>query len=133
MDNRSYDLKDALRAGADPKVLAEDFAKQLAMAQLEVEKEQTAASNGKLDEARETAIDAILDYVIALGVTTQDEIEKVGTRDDIIEAVKEAEHEFMEAKPVLDLLRQLSKDKPKSSKKPSFDADERIARFLRTL
>lgn len=65
---RSFDLKDALRGGVTPEQMMDDFAKQLAAAQREVAIEQAAANSTDLDEARADMVDAIIDYLIAMGV-----------------------------------------------------------------
>lgn len=104
---RSFDLKDALRCGITPEQMMDDFAKQLATAQREVAMEQAAANSTDLDEARADMVDAIIDYLIAMGLVDEDAVDTDEMADDLVAALKEAEQELAATKPLLDMLRRM--------------------------
>lgn len=126
---RNFDLKDALRGGITPEQMMDDFAKQLAMAQREVAMEQAAAASKDLDEARANMIDAIIDYVIAMGLIDEDAVDTDEMADDLTAAIKEAEKELAATKPLLDMLRRMKAETKEEERTP----DDVIGEFLKSL
>lgn len=126
---RSFDLKDALRGGITPEQMMDDFAKQLATAQREVAMEQAAANSTDLDEARADMVDAIIDYLIAVGLVDEDVVDTDEMADDLVAAIKEAEQELAATKPLLDMLRRMKAE----SENPERTPDDVIGEFLKSL
>lgn len=125
---RNFDLKDALRGGITPEQMLADFQKQLAEAQAEVATEQAAAKN-ELEEVRADMIDSIIDYLVAIGLIDEDEVDTDEMADELVEAIKEAEKEIAATKPLLDMLRSMKVE----NEKPDRNPDTVIGEFLRTL
>lgn len=130
MDSTNFDLKDALRAGVSPEQMLRDFQLQLRKAQAEVASEQTAA-NIDLQEAREDMIDAVLTYLVALGIAPAEILEDEDL-PKLYDAIKEVEDEFMAKKPFLDMLRSMAEAAPTGCPHKR-DADDVINSFLKTL
>lgn len=126
---RSFDLKDALRGGVTPEQMMDDFAKQLAAAQREVAIEQAAANSTDLDEARADMVDAIIDYLIAMGSVDEDAVDTDEMADDLVAALKEAEQELAATKPLLDMLRRMKAESENTERTP----DDVIGEFLKSL
>lgn len=126
---RSFDLKDALRGGVTPEQMMEDFAKQLATAQREVAMEQAAATSTDLDEARADMVDAIIDYLIAMGLVDEDAVDTDEIADDLVAVLKEAEQELAATKPLLDMLRRMKAESENTERTP----DDVIGEFLKSL
>lgn len=126
---RSFDLKDALRGGVTPEQMMEDFAKQLATAQREVAMEQAAANSTDLDEARADMVDAIIDYLIAMGLVDEDVVDTDEIADDLVAVLKEAEQKLAATKPLLDMLRRMKAENEKEERTP----DDIIGEFLKSL
>lgn len=126
---RSFDLKDALRGGITPEQMMDDFAKQLATAQREVAMEQATATSTDLDEARADMVDAIIDYLIAMGLIDEDAVDTDEMADDLVAALKEAEQELAATKPLLDMLRRMKTESEKEERTP----DDVIGEFLKSL
>lgn len=131
MEKKTYDLREALRAGADPEKMIEDFATQLAQAKCEIEAEK-AAVNLDLDESRANVVQAIIEYIVALGVAPASMLNDTDFKDSIVEALEEAEEEVVRIKPFLDLVFDLKKDTKEENKKER-SADEIIENFLKTI
>lgn len=125
---RNFDLKDALRGGITPEQMLADFQKQLAEAQAEVATEQAAAKD-ELEEVRADMIDSIIDYLVAIGLIDENEVDIDEITDDLVEAIKEAEKEIAATKPLLDMLRSMKVE----DEKPNCNPDAVIGEFLRTL
>lgn len=125
---RNFDLKDALRGGITPEQMLADFQKQLAEAQAEVATEQAAAKD-ELEEVRADMIDSIIDYLVAIGLIDEDEVDTDEMADELVEAIKEAEKEIAATKPLLDMLRSMKVE----NEKPDRNPDAVIGEFLRTL
>lgn len=125
---RNFDLKDAIRGGVSPEQMLADFQKQLAQAQQEVAMEQAAATED-LDEARANMVDAIIDYLIAVGLVDEDVVDTDDMADDLVTAIKEAEKELAATKPLLDMLRQMKAESEKEERTP----DDVIGEFLKSL
>lgn len=125
---RNFDLKDALRGGITPEQMLADFQKQLAEAQAEVATEQAAAKD-ELEEVRADMIDSIIDYLVAIGLIDENEVDIDEITDDLVEAIKEAEKEIAATKPLLDMLRSMKVE----DEKPNRNPDAVIGEFLRTL
>lgn len=125
---RNFDLKDALRGGITPEQMLADFQKQLAEAQAEVATEQAAAKD-ELEEVRADMIDSIIDYLVAIGLIDEDEVDTDEMADELVEAIKEAEKEIAATKPLLDMLRSMKVE----NEKPDRNSDAVIGEFLRTL
>lgn len=125
---RNFDLKDALRGGITPEQMLADFQKQLAEAQAEVVTEQAAAKD-ELEEVRADMIDSIIDYLVAIGLIDEDEVDTDEMADELVEAIKEAEKEIAATKPLLDMLRSMKVE----DEKPNRNPDAIIGEFLRTL
>lgn len=126
---RSFDLKDALRGGVTPEQMMEDFAKQLATAQRKVAMEQAAANSTDLDEARADMVDAIIDYLIAMGLVDEDVVDTDEIADDLVAVLKEAEQELAATKPLLDMLRRMKAESENTERTP----DDVIGEFLKSL
>lgn len=126
---RSFDLKDALRGGVTPEQMMEDFAKQLAAAQREVAIEQAAANSTDLDEARADMVDAIIDYLIAMGLVDENVVGTDEMADDLVAILKEAEQELAATKPLLDMLRRMKAENENTERTP----DDVIGEFLKSL
>lgn len=125
---RNFDLKDALRGGITPEQMLADFQKQLAEAQAEVATERAAAKD-ELEEVRADMIDSIIDYLVAIGLIDENEVDIDEITDDLVEAIKEAEKEIAATKPLLDMLRSMNVE----DEKPNRNPDAVIGEFLRTL
>lgn len=125
---RNFDLKDALRGGITPEQMLADFQKQLTEAQAEVATEQAAAKD-ELEEVRADMIDSIIDYLVAIGLIDENEVDIDEITDDLVEAIKEAEKEIAATKPLLDMLRSMKVE----DEKPNRNPDAVIGEFLRTL
>lgn len=125
---RNFDLKDALRGGITPEQMLADFQKQLAEAQAEVATEQAAAKD-ELEEVRADMIDSIIDYLVAIGLIDENEVDIDEITDDLVEAIKEAEKEIAATKPLLDMLRSMKVE----DEKPNRNPDAVIGEFLRIL
>lgn len=125
---RNFDLKDALRGGITPEQMLADFQKQLAEAQAEVATERAAAKD-ELEEVRADMIDSIIDYLVAIGLIDENEVDIDEITDDLVEAIKEAEKEIAATKPLLDMLRSMKVE----DEKPNRNPDAVIGEFLRTL
>ena len=125
---RNFDLKDALRGGITPEQMLADFQKQLAEAQAEVATEQAAAKD-ELEEVRADMIDSIINYLVAIGLIDENEVDIDEITDDLVEAIKEAEKEIAATKPLLDMLRSMKVE----NEKPDRNPDAVIGEFLRTL
>ena len=124
---RNFDLKDALRGGITPEQMLADFQKQLAEAQAEVATEQAAAEDENY-EVRADMVDSI-DYLVAIGLIDENEVDIDEITDDLVEAIKEAEKEIAATKPLLDMLRSMKVE----NEKPDRNPDAVIGEFLRTL
>lgn len=103
---RNFDLKDAIRGGVSPEQMLADFQKQLAQAQQEVAMERAAATED-LDEARADMVNAIIDYLIAVGLIDEDVVDTADMADDLVGAIRDVEKELMATKPLLDMLRRM--------------------------
>lgn len=125
---RNFNLKDALRGGITPEQMLADFQKQLAEAQAEVATERAAAKD-ELEEVRADMIDSIIDYLVAIGLIDENEVDIDEITDDLVEAIKEAEKEIAATKPLLDMLRSMKVE----DEKPNRNPDAVIGEFLRTL
>lgn len=125
---RNFDLKDALRGGITPEQMLADFQKQLAEAQAEVATEQAAAKD-ELEDVRADMVDSIIDYLVAIGLIDEDEVDTDEIADELVEAIKEAEKEIAATKPLLDMLRSMKVE----NEKPDRNPDAVIGEFLRTL
>lgn len=125
---RNFDLKDAIRGGVSPEQMLADFQKQLAQAQQEVAMERAAATED-LDEARADMVDAIIDYLIAVGLIDEDVVDTADMADDLVGAIRDAEKELMATKPLLDMLRRMKAESEKEEKSP----DDVIGEFLKSL
>lgn len=125
---RNFDLKDALRGGITPEQMLADFQKQLAEAQAEVATEQAAAKD-ELEEVRADMIDSIIDYLVAIGLIDEDEVDTDEMADELVEAIKEAEKEMAAVAPFLSMLREMKVEKQNTKPNP----DAVIGEFLRTL
>lgn len=126
---RNFDLKDALRGGITPEQMMDDFAKQLATAQREVAMEQAAANSTDLDEARADMVDAIIDYLIAMGLVDEDVVDTDEIADDLVAVLKEAEQELAATKPLLDMLHRMKAESENTERTP----DDVIGEFLKSL
>lgn len=126
--DRNFDLKDALRGGITPEQMLADFQKQLAEAQAEVATEQAAANN-ELEKVRADVADSIIDYLVAIGLIDENEVDIDEIADDLVEAMKEAEKEIAAVTPFLSMLRETKTEKPDTGHNP----DDVIGKFLKTL
>lgn len=127
---KNFDLKDAIRSGVNPEQMLADFQKQLAQAQQEVAMEQAAATD-ELDEVRTDMVDAIVDYMVAMGfIENDDDTDKIA--DELETAIKEAEKELAAVKPFLDMLRQMKADAEKENGGDR-NPDAVIGEFLKSL
>lgn len=125
---RNFDLKDALRGGITPEQMLADFQKQLAEAQAEVATEQATAKD-ELEEVRADMIDSIIDYLVAIGLIDEDEVDTDEMADELVEAIKEAEKEMAAVAPFLSMLREMKVEKQDTKSNP----DAVIREFLKTL
>lgn len=125
---RNFDLKDALRGGITPEQMLADFQKQLAEAQAEVATEQATAKD-ELEEVRADMIDSIIDYLVAIGLIDEDEVDTDEMADELVKAIKEAEKEMAAVAPFLSILREMKVEKQDTKPNP----DAVIGEFLKTL
>ena len=125
---RNFDLKDALRGGITPEQMLADFQKQLAEAQAEVATEQATAKD-ELEEVRADMIDSIIDYLVAIGLIDEDEVDTDEMADELVEAIKEAEKEMAAVAPFLSMLCEMKVEKQDTKSNP----DAVIREFLKTL
>ncbi len=98
---KSFNLKDALKAGKTPDQMLAEFNKQLAEAQDEIKKEQKKELEAKvkaahIEKTREEVADAFVKYFEAAELLPQDmtpeDYEKIKT--DMLEAIEEIERNF---------------------------------------
>ena len=125
---RNFDLKDALRGGITPEQMLADFQKQLAEAQAEVATEQAAAKD-ELEKVRADMIDSIIDYLVAIDLIDEDEVDIDEMADELVKAIKEAEKEMAAVAPFLSMLREMKVEKQDTKSDP----DAVIREFLKTL
>lgn len=139
------DMKNVLKSGdATAEELLEQFKAQLAEAQAELEAEKAkeeaakraaeeAAAADELDEVRAELVEVILDYLMALGVVDEDDLDDDDV-EKLTEALKAAEEEMKRYAQIMDMLKSLEAAKPtikeaKAAHKPS--EDEILAKFLK--
>ena len=125
---RNFDLKDALRGGITPEQMLADFQKQLAEAQAEVATGQATAKD-ELEKVRADMIDSIIDYLVAIDLIDEDEVDIDEMADELVKAIKEAEKEMAAVAPFLSMLREMKVEKQDTKSDP----DAVIREFLKTL
>lgn len=140
------DIKDVLKSGdATADELLAQFQKDLMKAQREVDAEKAkeaaeakakASKDANLEKVRNVMIDAVMNYLVALGVVDDDLDDE--DRADLVKAIKSAEKEMIEQMNALNELKEiLGSVKPshtechsKSKDKPKMNDDEVLAKFL---
>lgn len=135
-------MKEVLKSGdATAEELLEQFKTQLAEAQAELkaekEKEEAAkraaeeaAAADELDEIRAELVDIILDYLIALGVVDEDDLDDDDV-EKLTESLKAVEKEMKRYAQVMDMLKALEVAKPTTKAAHKSSEDEILAKFLK--
>lgn len=127
-------VKDMLKSGIAPEELMANLQKEIADAQAELSGE---AAN--IDEVRIGLVDAMLDYVVALGLIEENDINDEDV-EMLTEMLKNAEEEMMAQVKFLTMMKnvlgksmEIKKAETAPVKEPQVDSDAILRNFLRGL
>ena len=127
-------VKDMLKSGIAPEELVANLQKEIADAQAEL-----SGETANIDEVRTNLVDAILDYVVALGLIEENDIDDEDV-EILTEMLKNAEAEMMAQvkfltmmKNVLSKSMEIKKAETAPTKEPQIDSDAILRNFLRGL
>ena len=127
-------VKDMLKSGIAPEELMANLQKEIADAQAEL-----SGETANIDEVRADLVDAILDYVVALGLIEENDINDEDV-EMLTEMLKNAEEEMMAQvkfltmmKNVLSKSMEIKKAETAPVKEPQVDSDAILRNFLRGL
>ena len=127
-------VKDMLKSGIAPEELMANLQKEIADAQAEL-----SGETANIDEVRVDLVDAMLDYVVALGLIKENDINDEDV-EILTEMLKNAEEEMMAQvksltmmKNVLGKSMEIKKAETAPVKKPQVDSDAILRYFLRGL
>lgn len=127
-------VKDMLKSGIAPEELVANLQKEIADAQAEL-----SGETANIDEVRTNLVDAILDYVVALGLIEENDIDDEDV-EMLTEMLKNAEAEMMAQvkfltmmKNVLSKSMEIKKAETAPTKEPQIDSDAILRNFLRGL
>ena len=127
-------VKDMLKSGIAPEELMANLQKEIADAQAEL-----SGETANIDEVRADLIDAMLDYVIALGLIEENDINDEDV-EMLTEMLKNAEEEMMAQVKFLTMMKnvlgksmEIKKAETAPVKEPQVDSDAILRNFLRGL
>ena len=127
-------VKDMLKSGIAPEELMANLQKEIADAQAEL-----SGETANIDEVRADLVDAILDYVVALGLIEGNDINDENV-EMLTEMLKNAEEEMMVQVKFLTMMKnvlgksmEIKKAETAPVKEPQVDSDAILRNFLRGL
>lgn len=127
-------VKDMLKSGIAPEELMANLQKEIADAQAEL-----SGETANIDEVRADLVDAILDYVVALGLIEENDINDEDV-EMLTEMLKNAEEEMMAQVKFLTMMKnvlgksmEIKKAETAPVKEPQVDSDAILRNFLRGL
>ena len=127
-------VKDMLKSGIAPEELMANLQKEIADAQAEL-----SGETANIDEVRADLVDAMLDYVIALGLIEENDINDEDV-EMLTEMLKNAEEEMMAQVKFLTMMKnvlgksmEIKKAETAPVKEPQVDSDAILRNFLRGL
>ena len=127
-------VKDMLKNGIAPEELMANLQKEIADAQAEL-----SGETANIDEVRTDLVDAILDYVVALGLIEENDINDEDV-EMLTEMLKNAEEEMMAQVKFLTMMKnvlgkrmEIKKAETAPVKEPQVDSDAILRNFLRGL
>lgn len=127
-------VKDMLKSGIAPEELMANLQKEIADAQAEL-----SGETANIDEVRADLVDAILDYVVALGLIEENNINDEDVKM-LTEMLKDAEEEMMAQVKFLTMMKNVlgksmetKKAETAPAKEPQVDSDAILRNFLRSL
>lgn len=127
-------VKDMLKSGIAPEELMANLQKEIADAQAEL-----SGETANINEVRANLVDAILDYVVALGLIEENDINDEDV-EMLTEMLKNAEEEMMAQVKFLTMMKnmlgksmEIKKTETAPTKEPQIDSDAILRNFLRGL
>lgn len=127
-------VKDMLKSGIAPEELMANLQKEIADAQAEL-----SGETANIDEVRADLVDAMLDYVVALGLIEENDINDENV-EMLTEMLKNAEEEMMAQVKFLTMMKnvlgksmEIKKTETAPTKEPQIDSDAILRNFLRGL
>lgn len=127
-------VKDMLKSGITPEELMANLQKEIADAQAEL-----SGETANIDEVRADLVDAMLDYVVALGLIEENDINDEDV-EMLTEMLKNAEEEMMAQVKFLTMMKnalgksmEIKKAETAPVKEPQVDSDAILRNFLRSL
>lgn len=127
-------VKDMLKSGIAPEELMANLQKEIADAQAEL-----SGETANIDEVRVDLVDAMLDYVVALGLIEENDIDDEDV-EKLTEMLKNAEEEMMAQVKFLTMMKnvlgksmKIKKAETAPVKEPQVDSDAILRNFLRGL
>lgn len=127
-------VKDMLKSGVAPEELMANLQKEIADAQAEL-----SGKTANIDEVRIGLVDAMLDYVVALGLIEENDINDEDV-EMLTEMLKNAEEEMMAQVKFLTMMKnvlgksmEIKKAETAPVKEPQVDSDAILRNFLRGL
>lgn len=127
-------VKDMLKSGIAPEELMANLQKEIADAQAEL-----SGETANIDEVRVDLVDAILNYVITLGLIEENDIDDEDV-EMLTEMLKNAEAEMMAQVKFLTMMKnmlgksmEIKKAETAPVKEPQVDSDAILRNFLRGL
>lgn len=127
-------VKNMLKSGIAPEELMANLQKEIADAQAEL-----SGETANIVEVRADLVDAILDYVVALGLIEENDINDEDV-EMLTEILKNAEEEMMAQVKFLTMMKNVlgksmenKKTETAPTKEPQIDSDAILRNFLRGL
>ena len=127
-------VKDMLKSGIAPEELMANLQKEIADAQAEL-----SGETANIDEVRADLVDAMLNYVVALGLIEENDINDEDV-EMLTEMLKIAEEEMMAQVKFLTMMKnvlgkstEIKKAETAPVKEPQVDSDAILRNFLRGL
>lgn len=127
-------VKDMLKSGIAPEELMANLQKEIADALAEL-----SGETANIDEVRADLVNAILDYVVALGLIEENDINDEDV-EMLTEMLKNAEEEMMAQVKFLTMMKnvlgksmEIKKAETAPVKEPQVDSDAILRNFLRGL
>lgn len=127
-------VKDMLKSGIAPEELMANLQKEIADAQAEL-----SGETANIDEVRIGLVDAMLDYVVALGLIEENDINDEDV-EMLTEMLKNVEEEMMAQVKFLTMMKnvlgksmEIKKAETAPVKEPQVDSDAILRNFLRGL
>lgn len=127
-------VKDMLKSGIAPEELMANLQKEIADAQAEL-----SGETANIDEVRADLVDAMFDYVVALGLIEENDINDEDV-EMLTEMLKNAEEKMMAQVKFLTMMKnvlgksmEIKKAETAPVKEPQVDSDAILRNFLRGL